>query len=57
VNNGALVLASLPQVCEVCASKEMVRIAVLGTGLIGITNCLHCRWGVPVVHLPMRGDG
>lgn len=53
-------LLPLPQPCEVCGGSRR-RVSLAGVDdhprhWVAIVPCLACVWGIPVVHLPMRGD-
>jgi hypothetical protein len=60
-----ITLLSLPPVCEVCAGEERMRITDPGNRgrrpgdpRVGVpVPCPHCAWSIPVLHLPMRGEG
>lgn len=53
----ALVLASLPRFCPLCAGSKRVQLVKLrdmrGTGTV---QCPHCCEHLPVLHLAWRAD-
>lgn len=51
----AVTLARTPPACEVCGGKERVLIASPRASHSAVVPCLHCRWGLPIRRLLLRG--
>lgn len=52
----SLVVASLPELCEVCDGYSLVEFSTPRYQEEFATPCPHCWWQIPIAHLPFRID-